>query len=59
MADSEIFLHSGNLKYPAESTKLYCPDCGEQKVIVEKGDGDYYSGPMHLCLVCRSLFHLC
>ena len=61
MTDPEIFLQIGKIKYTSETmklTELYCPDCGKQKVIVEKGDGGYYSGPIHICQVCRSIFHL-
>lgn len=41
-----------------ESTKLFCPNCGHQKVWVEHSDGDYYLGPQHLCLGCRFGFSM-
>ena len=62
MANSEIFFQVGNIKYTSEtmnSTDLYCPECGEQRVMVENGEGDYYAGPTHLCLVCHFRFCLC
>lgn len=37
---------------------LHCPSCGETRVWVKAGAGDYYEGPQHLCTGCRSTFSL-
>ena len=39
-------------------TDLFCPKCGQDKVFVEDGDGDYYVGPNHFCFDCDFIFHL-
>lgn len=38
--------------------KLYCPNCGEQKVWEEQSSGDYYCGPDYLCSACGSNFKI-
>lgn len=41
-----------------EPTDYYCPECGKRSVWVEQGSGDYYQGPLHLCLSCNASGHL-
>lgn len=31
-----------------------CPNCGDRKVWVEGGDGDYYVGPAYVCTGCKN-----
>ena len=40
------------------ATDLHCPRCGAKAVWVEGGPGDYYEGPQHLCVACRTSFAL-
>lgn len=46
--------HSYDFEY--EKTELFCPNCGSKSVWVEQGEGDYYSGPTHVCTNCWSDF---
>lgn len=39
-------------------TDLYCPTCGCKSVWAEDSPGDYYEGPGHLCVSCRTSFTL-
>lgn len=41
-----------------EEKKLFCPNCGKQKVWVEKGEEDYYTGQNHICICCNYIFSL-
>lgn len=36
----------------------YCPNCASKCVWVEDGDGDYYTGPNHVCANCGQGFSL-
>jgi transposase-like protein len=42
-----------------ELSKMYCPNCADGCVWVERGEGDFYAGPQYLCTKCRHQFHLC
>ena len=37
-----------------ERSESHCPVCGERRVWVECGEGDYYDGPMYMCEACGS-----
>lgn len=37
---------------------IHCPSCGEARVWVEHGGGDYYQGPAHVCIGCDTRFTL-
>lgn len=37
-------------------TSMHCPGCGEQRVWMEDGVGDYYCGSNHVCAACGSEF---
>jgi hypothetical protein len=50
--------HSNGGYTELEATDYYCPNCGEKKVAVEKGEGDYYVGPEFYCLKCEVSFNL-
>lgn len=39
-----------------EKSDLYCPNCGENEVWEEMGDGDYYVGNDHACVGCGFIF---
>lgn len=39
-----------------ELTEYYCLYCGQQPVIQETGDGDFYHGPRRRCLTCQDEF---
>ncbi len=39
-------------------TDNYCPQCGEQSVMVEDSDGDYHDGPAQHCYQCLAKFYL-
>lgn len=36
----------------------FCPGCGSQQTWVENTPGDYYVGPMYVCLGCESTGYL-
>ena len=38
--------------------EVYCPLCGSQSVWFEDDEGDYYSGPNHVCTACGGSFAL-
>ena len=44
--------------YGVETTDYFCPKCGVKDVYRDIGEGDYYSGPDHICKSCKSVFHL-
>ena len=48
----------GGWEFTVVPTDLFCPKCGQDKVFVETGDGDYYVGPNHFCFDCDFIFHL-
>ena len=36
---------------------IYCPKCAKSGCVwSERGDGDYYCGPTHVCTNCRASF---
>ena len=39
-------------------SKVYCPNCGKQKVYAETSGGDYYVGEDYVCVACESRFNL-
>lgn len=41
---------------PLDETEFHCPGCGEQKVYVERNEGDYYQGPEYHCIECGFSF---
>ena len=36
----------------------FCPNCGERKLWVEAGEGDYYLGPTFTCVACGGDYHI-
>ena len=48
--------HDSYYGFHAEPTGLYCPKCGVKDVYVQFGDGDYYTGPDHVCKSCKAVF---
>lgn len=45
-------------KYAYKKTKIYCPNCGKQKVWMSEGPGDFYTGQEGYCLACK-MSHSC
>lgn len=42
-----------------ESTELYCVECGQRPVLVQRsGGGDYYAGEQFKCWTCGAEFYL-
>jgi hypothetical protein len=39
-----------------EATEFFCPFCGKKRVWSDSGPGDYYMGPLRLCLACGVSF---
>ena len=39
-------------------TEYYCPACGEKFVWRDLSEGDYYTGPIYLCMMCQANFSL-
>jgi len=35
--------------------KIFCPNCGGKPVWVA-ASGDYYEGPDHVCVTCKTIF---
>ena len=42
------------------TTRWHCPVCGQQNVLIERGEGDYYIGPTFLCQQkeCLAVFNM-
>ena len=58
----DMLRHPERYKAPPPSwerePEVYCPSCGERRVVVETGGGDYYEGPEFTCLGCGDSFAL-
>ena len=41
-----------------ETTRFFCPKCGERGVWFRNDGGDYYIGEQYICIFCKSTFYL-
>lgn len=52
MSDTVEVPNSGGGRTTFEKVDAYCPSCGLYSAWQEAGEGDYYQGPIAVCISC-------